>query len=197
MCFCSGFSANLAFFDIGDLAWRVQVAAACIPAVPLLCLIFVCPGIVPQTWNRSVHADKRTESPRFLIKKNNLSKAYTSLCYLNETPLQAARELYYISAQIQAEKNVFSRVTDMEDLELRSQPSRADSRADTKTYKSNRTSQSRHRVGGFWTKIWQLFSVPRIRRAAVAAFVVMISQQLCGVNVIGIKLYHPCLDFET
>lgn len=30
-----------------------------------------------------------------------------------------------------------------------------------------------------------LFSVPRIRRATTAAAVVMVSQQLCGLNVIG------------
>ena len=35
----------------------------------------------------------------------------------------------------------------------------------------------------YLTKLAQLFLVPRIRRAMMAAVVCMISQQLCGVNV--------------
>ena len=34
-------------------------------------------------------------------------------------------------------------------------------------------------------KIFHLFTVPRIRRATMAAWVVMISQQLCGINIIA------------
>jgi hypothetical protein len=43
---CSGFSANLIIFGVFsvDLAWRLQLAAACIPAIPLLVLVYVCPG---------------------------------------------------------------------------------------------------------------------------------------------------------
>jgi hypothetical protein len=40
----SGFSANLAVFNITSLAWRLQLAAACLPALPLMFLIYVCPG---------------------------------------------------------------------------------------------------------------------------------------------------------
>ena len=35
----------------------------------------------------------------------------------------------------------------------------------------------------YLTKLAQLFVVPRIRRAMIAAVVCMVSQQLCGVNV--------------
>jgi hypothetical protein len=34
-------------------------------------------------------------------------------------------------------------------------------------------------------RLSNLFSVPRIRRATIAAAVVMISQQLCGINIIS------------
>ena len=37
----------------------------------------------------------------------------------------------------------------------------------------------------FTRKICDLFVVPRIRRATLASFVVMISQQLCGINIIS------------
>lgn len=39
-----GFSANLAVFDVKILHWRLQLASAALPAIPLLVLIFVCPG---------------------------------------------------------------------------------------------------------------------------------------------------------
>ncbi|KAF1918882.1 D-xylose-proton symporter [Ampelomyces quisqualis] len=37
----------------------------------------------------------------------------------------------------------------------------------------------------FFTRFVELFTIPRIRRATLAAFVVMISQQLCGINIIA------------
>jgi sugar porter (SP) family MFS transporter len=37
----------------------------------------------------------------------------------------------------------------------------------------------------FPRKLLELFTIPRIRRATLAAFVVMISQQLCGINIIA------------
>ena len=40
-------------------------------------------------------------------------------------------------------------------------------------------------VGTYIKRLVNLFSVPRIRRATTAATVVMISQQLCGVNIIA------------
>jgi hypothetical protein len=41
--------------------------------------------------------------------------------------------------------------------------------------------QRRVRSTNYWIRIWQLFRDKRTRRATVAALVVMISQQLCGV----------------
>ncbi|KAJ9110818.1 hypothetical protein QFC22_006675 [Naganishia vaughanmartiniae] len=48
----------------------------------------------------------RLESPRWLLKKNRHAQAYKSLLRLRFTPLQAARDLYYISAQLDEEKKI-------------------------------------------------------------------------------------------
>lgn len=81
-----GFSANLAVKDAGSIAWRLQLGSAFIPAVPLVIGIYFTP-----------------ESPRWLLKKNRHAKAYKSLVRLRNCPLQAARDLYFISAQLKAE----------------------------------------------------------------------------------------------
>jgi len=39
-----GFSSNLIFHKIGRLAWRFQLGAAFAPAVPIIILIWFCPG---------------------------------------------------------------------------------------------------------------------------------------------------------
>ena len=82
-----GFSANLAVHKIGAHAWRYQLGSAFIPAVPLLIGIYLCP-----------------ESPRWLLKKGRVRDAYKSLRRLRNTDLQAARDLYYIHAQLELEK---------------------------------------------------------------------------------------------
>jgi hypothetical protein len=110
-----------------------------------------------------------------LIKKKDYRKAYRSLCDLNKTPLQAARELYYIHAQVEVENLLYSgSPTDLPS----SQPT---------AHNPVSTAKKWILLGdtGFWRRVGQLFSVPRILNALLAAFVVMISQQLCGVNVIG------------
>ncbi|KAJ4355484.1 uncharacterized protein N0V89_003500 [Didymosphaeria variabile] len=81
-----GFSANLVVVNTGDIAWRLQLGSAFIPAVPLIIGIFFAP-----------------ESPRWLIKKGRHRAAYQALLRLRNSPLQAARDLYLIHAQIQVE----------------------------------------------------------------------------------------------
>lgn len=39
-----------------------------------------------------------------------------------------------------------------------------------------------------FTMFWDLFRVPRNRRAALASWIVMFGQQFCGVNVIGKRI---------
>ena len=41
---CRGFSANLALYQTGKIAWRLQLGSAFIPAVPLIIGIYCCPG---------------------------------------------------------------------------------------------------------------------------------------------------------
>jgi hypothetical protein len=69
--------------NVGAITWRLQLGSAFIPAVPLVCGIWFCP-----------------ESPRWLMKKKKISKAYQSLLRLRNSPLQAARDVYYINAQL-------------------------------------------------------------------------------------------------
>lgn len=75
------------------------------------------------------------------MKKNRYQKAYRSLLKLRFTPLQAARDLYYIHCQLQIEATIVG--------------------------KSN-----------YFTRFAQLFTIPRVRRATLASFVVMIAQQM-------------------
>jgi MFS family permease len=78
-----GTCANLIVVNVGAITWRLQLGSAFIPAVPLVCGIWFCP-----------------ESPRWLMKKKKISKAYQSLLRLRNSPLQAARDVYYINAQL-------------------------------------------------------------------------------------------------
>ncbi|KAJ5651180.1 uncharacterized protein N7484_004903 [Penicillium longicatenatum] len=126
-----GYSANLAVMKVGTIAWRLQFGSAFIPAIPLLLGVYLCP-----------------ESPRWYIKRGSADKAYQSLLRLRNTPLQAARDLYYISAQIKIEQDIIG-------------PS------------------------NYLTRFGELFTIPRVRRATLASFTVMIAQQMCGINIVS------------
>ncbi|KAI0376584.1 hypothetical protein F5Y04DRAFT_292502 [Hypomontagnella monticulosa] len=126
-----GCSANLAVGQVGDIAWRLQVGSAFIPAVPLALLIFFCP-----------------ESPRWYMKNRLFKKAMKSLLRLRNHPIQAARDLYSIQAQIEVENEAIGK----------------------SSYKK---------------RFIELFTIPRVRRATVASFAVMIAQQMCGINIIA------------
>lgn len=82
-----GTCANLAVGKAGDIAWRLQFASAFIPAVPLVIGTYFCP-----------------ESPRWYMKKKKYLSAWKSLLRLRNSPLQAARDLYYIDALLEQEK---------------------------------------------------------------------------------------------
>ncbi|KAF8339671.1 uncharacterized protein EI90DRAFT_3279266 [Cantharellus anzutake] len=126
-----GFCANLALYRVGKIAWRLQIGSAFLPAVPLVLFVFTCP-----------------ESPRWLMKKNRYKEAFQSFLRLRNTPLQAARDLYYVHAQLEAEKEVLKGST-------------------------------------FFSRAVELFTIPRVRRATLASWVVMIAQQMCGINIIA------------
>ncbi|KAG6916850.1 hypothetical protein DXG01_005149 [Tephrocybe rancida] len=126
-----GFSANLVFIDVGNIAWRLQIASAFLPAIPLTTAIYFCP-----------------ESPRWLMKKGRYQAAYASFKRLRNSELQAARDLYYVHRQLVEEFQVL-------------------------------------KGSNYISRFTELFTVPRIRRATLASFVVMIAQQMCGINIIA------------
>ncbi|KAF4987953.1 hypothetical protein FDECE_15236 [Fusarium decemcellulare] len=126
-----GTCANVAVTKIGHNAWRYQLGSAFIPAVPLLLLIYFCP-----------------ESPRWYMKKNRYRDAIQSLLRLRNHPVQAARDLYYIHAQLEIEVEFIGK-------------------------------------GNYINRFIELFTIPRVRRATLASFVVMIAQQMCGINIIA------------
>lgn len=87
-------------------------------------------------------------SPRWYIKKGRYLNAFESLCRLRNTPLQAARDLYYIHAQIVEESDIIGH-------------------------------------SNYITRFIELFTIPRVRRATLASFIVMLAQQMCGINIIA------------
>ncbi|KAI0398099.1 sugar transporter-domain-containing protein [Xylariaceae sp. FL0594] len=79
---------NVAVYN-SPLNWRLMLGAPFIPAVPLVLLIYLCP-----------------ESPRWLMKKNRYAQAWKSLTLLRYHPVQAARDMYSIHAQLAIERDV-------------------------------------------------------------------------------------------
>ncbi|KAE8153134.1 hypothetical protein BDV25DRAFT_127468 [Aspergillus avenaceus] len=92
-------------------------------------------------------------SGRWLVKKGRHAQAYRSVMNLRNTSLQAARDLYYIHVQLEAEKMAVTRLT---------------------SSKSNILSRA-----------VELFTIPRVRRATQASGLIMIAQQMCGINIIA------------
>lgn len=133
-----GFSANLAVANTGDIAWRLQLGSACLPAIPLVLGIYLVP-----------------ESARWLIKKGRHREAYHSLLKVRHTSLQAARDLYYVHVQLEAERAFV--VNDEEKSGFKD----------------------------YFIRFGELFTVPRIRRATQASGIIMVAQQACGINVIS------------
>ncbi|KAJ6536340.1 hypothetical protein B0H19DRAFT_962966 [Mycena capillaripes] len=135
-----GFCANLALYQVGRVAWRLQLGSAFLPAVPLMLGVYFCP-----------------ESPRWLMKKGRYQDAYASFKRLRNTELQAARDLYYVHRQLMEEFAVL-------------------------------------RGANYFTRFFELFTIPRIRRATLAAFVVMIAQQFPSVNIIAFYSSNVFVD---
>lgn len=90
-----GYAADLAFFKVPDpphicgLNWRLMMGSACIPALLVMLLVFICP-----------------ESPRWYMSKGRYDKAYESMCRLRYSKLQAARDVYYIYTLLEAENSM-------------------------------------------------------------------------------------------
>ena len=105
------------------------------------------------------------ESPRWLIIQNQYPKAYNTLVRLRKENVLAAKELVSIHYQIQAERSVFlGRPADPEETGL--DPFQR--RLGRSTYRE---------------RLYNLVWFPRVRRAAIAAMVVMLAQQMSGINI--------------
>ena len=118
---------GVAFGGLGpDLSWRLMLGSTVVLPTIVLAQVYFCP-----------------ESPRWLIQKDKLPKAYRSFRRIRNTDLQAARDLYYTYVGVQLEKQV--------------------------TKGKN-----------LFTQFYELFSVPRNRRATLATWIVMFGQQFCG-----------------
>ena len=185
-----GFSADWLFYWVGVKAWRTQIGSACLPAAVLMALIWTIP-----------------ESPRWLLKKGRAEEAFVALCSLRPTPLQAAIELFYAHAQIQLE---------IDYMGLRKPDEEHSTRASASTKSEDKDTGSRHSeyhepidladlqkypraVAGthYLGRIRQLFWPARIRRATIAAGVVMFGQQLCGMFVDLSLSYEQQLSADT
>ena len=81
-----------------------------------------------------------------LMKKGRYGKAYKSLLRLRNSPIQAARDLYYVHAQLVEEAAIIGQ-------------------------------------SNYFQRFTELFTIPRVRRATLASFTVMIAQQMCGINI--------------
>jgi hypothetical protein len=130
-----------------------------------------------------------------------VQEAYESLLVLRETPIQAARELFYANAQIQAEVSLLPKkpgdteanrergINEHPEEPIRSRGKIQ--RLEKIWHKISRhvpdseldEFQFRIRKTNYFSRLWQLFRDERTRRATIAALVVMIGQQLCGVFV--------------
>ncbi|KAH7137334.1 hypothetical protein B0J13DRAFT_559503 [Dactylonectria estremocensis] len=132
-----GTCSNLAVGKTGSISWRLQFGSAFIPAVPLVIGTYFCP-----------------ESPRWYMKKGKHTKAWGSLLRLRNTPLQAARDLYYIHCLLEQERLSVTKAG----LKVTS---------------------------NMFTRFVELFTIPRNRRATWASGIVMIAQQMCGINIIA------------
>ncbi|MCJ1295293.1 hypothetical protein MMC34_006855 [Xylographa carneopallida] len=90
-----GYVADLAFYQVPDpagitgLNWRLMMASAMMPAVIVVCFVFLCP-----------------ESPRWYLSKGRHYKAYQSMVKLRFNKVQAARDLYYMHTLLEAENEL-------------------------------------------------------------------------------------------
>lgn len=119
-----------------------------------------------------------SESPRYYIKKGNLAEAFKTLCALRQNSLLAARDLVYINAQIQVEIALLPRIAN--DIEP-GEPVQQDG-SGTQARRDLLMLQERIKKLSYWTRLKQLIVDRRTSRATVSAVIVMLSQQLCGIN---------------
>ena len=145
----TGTALGIAFAAVVPLvvpgSWRFQISSSFIPSAVLLFLVYV-----------------GSESPRWLIKKQRYAEAFKVLLRLRGNELLAARDLIHIRAQLNVETILFMR-TENDVIDLGNEVPHLK----PKIYRREIS------LWGYWRRIIQLFTIPRVRRSTVAAFIVM------------------------
>ncbi|KAL8741980.1 MAG: hypothetical protein Q9190_005473 [Brigantiaea leucoxantha] len=81
---------GVAFLHVGnDLNWRLMLGSTVVLPIIVCAQVYYCP-----------------ESPRWLIKKNRVSKAYEAFLRLRPSEVQAARDLYYAYVNVEIERRI-------------------------------------------------------------------------------------------
>jgi hypothetical protein len=150
-----GFVANVAFYDYGPAIVWRLQLGA--PIIPTMPLLMLV-YLCP-------------EAPAWHIKRGRYDLAFSSLVQLRNTKLQAAYELY-------------------SDYRIRRKNAKFSSSGERYQILHRHSTLTDSAIGfiepsTFLTKLKALFTVARNRHAVYASYTVMISQQLCGINIIG------------
>ena len=94
---------GVAFGGLPDsINWRLMLGSTVVLPVIVMAQVYFCP-----------------ESPRWLIQKNKIDKAYKSFRRIRNTDVQAARDTYYTYVGVQIEKkinknkNIFQQFADL------------------------------------------------------------------------------------
>ncbi|KAK3176159.1 hypothetical protein OEA41_007482 [Lepraria neglecta] len=81
---------GVAFLNLGhDLNWRFMLGSTVVLPLIVCCQVYLCP-----------------ESPRWLIKKNRIPKAFEAFRRIRPSEIQAARDLYYCYVNVEIERKV-------------------------------------------------------------------------------------------
>ena len=115
------------------------------------------------------------ESPRWLIIQGKCDRAFTTLVRLRKERILAAKELCSIYYQIQAERWIFSDTKDRQ-------------AAESETESSNPFYPELDRTS-YWRRLVNHYTFPRMRRAAIATMIVMLSQQLSGGSLLQLSAH--------
>lgn len=152
--------------DYGPRSWRWMTLSAAFPTVVLLTLALVaCP-----------------ESPRFQMGRGRYIDALETFTRLRASRILAAKELLFTHHQMRVEH----RLARPPRPELPSALVEGRRMSHLSELRRSHSSELNDldRKPNFFQRLWQLFSVRRIRNALATALVCMIAQQLCGVNVL-------------
>ena len=107
-------------------------------------------------------------------------------------PLMAARDMYYAHAQLEVESRLIAggsasvEPTDQR-RDLQEQRDNSGDTADLEDPVTQRADMYSYqiRATSYWQRFRQLFTVPRCRRAALCASIVMMARQITDINIIG------------